>query len=145
MSDVFFRAEHLKMQFYAGNKRKQMVLDDASFTVEQGEAVGIVGPSGAGKSTIARIICGLIRPEYGDIYFKGTHIVGAEKTFQKEFRTQIQLIPQQPYLSLDPKQKVGSKMCIRDRVNTVSTSNGSLQIWQASSTFSFAVRFGTKL
>ena len=76
MSDVFFRAEHLKMQFYAGNKRKQMVLDDASFTVEQGEAVGIVGPSGAGKSTIARIICGLIRPEYGDIYFKGTHIVG---------------------------------------------------------------------
>ena len=42
LSDVFFRAEHLKMQFYAGNKRKQMVLDDASFTVEQGEAVGIV-------------------------------------------------------------------------------------------------------
>ena len=110
LSDVFFRAEHLKMQFYAGNKRKQMVLDDASFTVEQGEAVGIVGPSGAGKSTIARIICGLIRPEYGDIYFKGTHIVGAEKTFQKEFRTQIQLIPQQPYLSLDPKQKVGSSI-----------------------------------
>ena len=110
MSDVFFRAEHLKMQFYAGNKRKQMVLDDASFTVEQGEAVGIVGPSGAGKSTIARIICGLIRPEHGDIYFKGTHIVGAEKTFQKEFRTQIQLIPQQPYLSLDPKQKVGNSI-----------------------------------
>ena len=60
-----------------------MVLDDASFTVEQGEAVGIVGPSGAGKSTIARIICGLIRPEYGDIYFKGTHIVGAEKNISK--------------------------------------------------------------
>lgn len=106
MSDIFFRAEHLKMQFYAGNKQKQVVLDDASFTVEQGEAVGIVGPSGAGKSTIARIICGLIRPERGDIYFKGTHIVGAEKTFQKEFRTRIQLIPQQPYLSLDPKQKL---------------------------------------
>ena len=110
MSDIFFRAEHLKMQFYAGNKQKQMVLDDASFTVEKGEAVGIVGPSGAGKSTIARIICGLIRPEHGDIYFKGTHRVGGEKTFQKEFRTQIQLIPQQPYLSLDPKQKVGNSI-----------------------------------
>lgn len=110
MSDSFFRAEHLKMQFYAGNKQKQMVLDDASFTVEQGEAVGIVGPSGAGKSTIARIICGLIRPEQGDIYFKGTHIGGSEKIFQKEFRTQIQMIPQQPYLSLDPKQKVGNSI-----------------------------------
>ena len=57
------------MQFYAGNRQKQMVLDDASFTVEQGEAVGIVGPSGAGKSTIAKIICGLIRPEQGRYLF----------------------------------------------------------------------------
>ena len=82
---MFFSSRTLKNAVYAGNKRKQMVLDDASFTVEQGEAVGIVGPSGAGKSTIARIICGLIRPEYGDIYFKGTHIVGAEKHFKKNF------------------------------------------------------------
>lgn len=58
MSDIFFRAEHLKMHFYAGNKQKQVVLDDASFTVEQGEAVGIVGPSGAGKSTIAELFAG---------------------------------------------------------------------------------------
>ena len=112
MSDVFFRAEHLKMQFYAGNKRKQMVLDDASFTVEQGEFVAIMGPSGSGKSTLLNCLATIDSPtpEYGDIYFKGTHIVGAEKTFQKEFRTQIQLIPQQPYLSLDPKQKVGSSI-----------------------------------
>lgn len=110
MTDHFFRADHLKIQFHTGSKQKQNVLDDASLTVEKGEAVGIVGPSGAGKSTIARIICGLIRPEQGDIYFKGKHIVGDKKTFQKEFRTQIQLIPQQPYLSLDPKQKVGSSI-----------------------------------
>ena len=96
--------------FNIGTINEKPALRGVSLTLNDGDFVTVIGGNGAGKSTIARIICGLIRPEYGDIYFKGTHIVGAEKTFQKEFRTQIQLIPQQPYLSLDPKQKVGSSI-----------------------------------
>lgn len=110
LTDSFFYAEHLNMHFEDARQKKQLVLDDVSFTVDQGEAVGIVGQSGAGKSTIARIICGLIKPQQGDIYYYGKHIFGAKKSFQKIVRTKIQLIPQQPYLSLDPKQKIGNSI-----------------------------------
>lgn len=106
MADVFFKTEHLKKSFL-GKKTKQFVLDDVSFSMDRGTATGIVGESGAGKSTIARIICGLIQPEEGEIYFKGQRISGARQKFDRRYRTKIQLIPQQPYLSLDPKQKIG--------------------------------------
>lgn len=50
--------------------RSQMVLRDVTFTVEQGESVGLVGRSGSGKSTLARIVCGLEKPDQGEVLFK---------------------------------------------------------------------------
>ena len=60
---------------FIGKDNQVEALKGISLDINKGDIYGIIGMSGAGKSTIARIICGLIRHEYGDIYFKGTHIV----------------------------------------------------------------------
>lgn len=84
------------------------IVENASFSVGDNEAVGIVGPSGCGKSTIARIICGTIRKDSGDIIFDGEKVILDSGRYNTEMRKKIQLIGQQPFLSLDGRQKIGS-------------------------------------
>lgn len=82
------------------------ILNGVSFHVNEGELVSIMGPSGEGKSTIARIICGTVKADSGDVFMSGQSIFSKGK-FRPEFRRLIQLIPQQPFASLDPRQTVG--------------------------------------
>ena len=86
-----------------GDKR---VLENASFTVNKEEFVSIIGPSGEGKSTIARILCGTIKPDSGSVRYRGQLLT--YDRFDRELRRTIQLIPQQPFASLDPMQTVGN-------------------------------------
>ena len=64
MPDILLRVEGVTKRFSNPNGRKQKVLDQASIAIRRGAAVGVVGPSGEGKSTLARIICGTIKPDY---------------------------------------------------------------------------------
>ena len=82
------------------------ILNGVSLHVNEGELVSIMGPSGEGKSTIARIICGTVKADGGDVSMSGQPIFSKGK-FRPEFRRLIQLIPQQPFASLDPRQTVG--------------------------------------
>jgi peptide/nickel transport system ATP-binding protein len=82
------------------------VLSGASFHIDEGELVSIMGPSGEGKSTIARILCGTVKADSGDVTMMGRSVFSKGK-FLPEFRRLIQLIPQQPFASLDPRQTVG--------------------------------------
>lgn len=104
VSNILLKAESISKSF-KGNKEK-IVLKNINIGINHGEIVGIVGDSGQGKSTLARIICGTIKPDSGKVWFENTLIFSDKKSFDKKFRTSIQLIPQQPFLSLDPKQKV---------------------------------------
>lgn len=83
------------------------VLSDASFSVNKNEIVSIMGPSGSGKSTIARILCGTVMPDSGIVTYRGKALAGQGAPYNTEFRKSIQMIPQQPFASLDPRQKVG--------------------------------------
>lgn len=87
--------------------KAERILDDISFTIHQGEIYSITGPSGEGKSTIARILCGTIRPDSGEVRYLGKRLLNEAMTFDQAYRRDIQLIPQQPFLALDPKQRVG--------------------------------------
>lgn len=87
---------------------KHRILDGVSFKIEEGELVSIVGPSGEGKSTIARILCGTVQPDGGRVLFQGEELLTAVGRSRKRQRRNIQLIMQQPYASLDPRQTVGS-------------------------------------
>ena len=87
------------------------VLDGACFTVDHRQVLGIMGPSGQGKSTVARILCGTLFPDGGSVSFQGETLTAAGKPYNEAFRRDIQLIPQQPFSSLDPRQRVGDAIC----------------------------------
>jgi ABC-2 type transport system ATP-binding protein len=67
---------------------------DVSFTIRNGETLGILGPNGAGKSTIVKSICGLIRPSHGSIFFHGEN----SDTALSQLKRQLGYVPEQPDL-----------------------------------------------
>jgi len=82
-------------------------VDGVSFTVAEGETLGIVGESGCGKSTTARAIANLIPATGGEILFQGRRIDGLSDSAMRPFRRQIQMIFQDPFASLNPRMTVG--------------------------------------
>jgi oligopeptide/dipeptide ABC transporter ATP-binding protein len=82
-------------------------VDGVSFTIREGEAIGLVGESGCGKSTVGRAILRLIEPTDGVIRVGGTDIRGMSRSELKPFRRQMQIIFQDPYSSLNPRMTVG--------------------------------------
>ncbi len=83
-------------------------IEDITFTIKQGETLGVVGESGCGKTTLARCIMRMYEPDEGKIIFRGTDIAHSKDRDLKPFRSQISMIFQDPFSSLDPRQNAGS-------------------------------------
>jgi peptide/nickel transport system ATP-binding protein/oligopeptide transport system ATP-binding protein len=83
-------------------------VDGVSFDVRRGETLGIVGETGCGKSTTARLILRLLDPTSGTIVFDGEDVTRAGGGRLKRLRREMQMIFQDPYSSLNPRQTVGS-------------------------------------
>jgi peptide/nickel transport system ATP-binding protein len=83
-------------------------VDDVSFSIKKGETLGLVGESGCGKTTVARCILRLYRPTAGQIIFEGQDISAWPKNRIRPLRQKMQLIFQDPYSSLDPRQSAGN-------------------------------------
>jgi oligopeptide/dipeptide ABC transporter ATP-binding protein len=101
-------------------------LDGVSLTVQPGQVLGIVGESGCGKSTLARLLTRLERPDTGTIDIFGRSIARARGTALRELRRTIQLVFQDPYASLDPRQRVGDALTEVLKVHRVPGSAGEL-------------------
>ncbi|MDQ8732283.1 dipeptide ABC transporter ATP-binding protein [Bradyrhizobium sp. LHD-71] len=84
-----------------------LAVDGVSFTIGEGEALGLVGESGCGKSTVGRAILRLIEPTDGVIRIGGEDIRELSKRELKPFRRQMQIIFQDPYSSLNPRMSAG--------------------------------------
>jgi dipeptide transport system ATP-binding protein len=82
-------------------------VDDISFYVLKGETLGIVGESGCGKSTLARIITMIDAPTAGDLFIEGEKVDIAKNGVTAEMRRKVQIVFQNPFGSLNPRQKIG--------------------------------------
>ncbi|SHG37772.1 dipeptide transport system ATP-binding protein [Kaistia soli DSM 19436] len=108
-------AQHLARHYEVGRGafRKPATikaLADASFTLEAGRTLAVVGESGCGKSTLARLVTMIEPPSAGALTIAGVDIVGADRAALAALRSRVQIVFQNPYGSLNPRQKIGAAL-----------------------------------
>jgi len=86
------------------------ILNEVSLRVHPGQTVGLVGESGSGKSTFANTLVGDIKPSAGSVRFNGMDTTGLRGAQLCELRRKVQLIPQDPYSSLNPRRTIGQTL-----------------------------------
>lgn len=105
MQEPLLNVCNLKKYFKAGDGLLYAV-DDVSFSLNEGETLGLVGESGCGKSTTGRAILRLHEPTGGQVYFRGKDILTCGKAQMKNLRKEMQIVFQDPYSSLNPRMNV---------------------------------------
>ena len=102
---ILLEVDHLT-KYFSTPKGLLHAVDGMSFTVEQGKTLGVVGESGCGKSTTGRAILKLHEPTSGKIIFDGEDITNYSRSKMRKLRTEMTMIFQDPFSSLDPRQSV---------------------------------------
>jgi dipeptide transport system ATP-binding protein len=101
-----------------GSSRTVHAVKGVSFSVEQGRTLAIVGESGCGKSTLARIITMIDAPTAGELMIEGRKVDVARTPLSPEMRRKVQIVFQNPYGSLNPRQKIGDVLAEPLLINT---------------------------
>ncbi len=96
-------------------------LNGATFTLERGKTLAVVGESGCGKSTLARLVTMIEPPTEGELKIRGIDIVGSDRATRRKLKSKVQIVFQDPYGSLNPRQKIGHALEEPLLVNTSMT------------------------
>jgi len=112
VSQVVIEGRNIVRDYHVGGgvfsrSRTVHAVKNVNFAVEKGKTLAIVGESGCGKSTLARIITLIDAPTSGELFLDGQKIDIARKPMTPELRRKVQIIFQNPYGSLNPRQKIG--------------------------------------
>lgn len=114
--DIIVRAEHLSKYFKAG-KQILKAVDDVSFELERGTTLGLVGESGSGKSTLARVVLNLIPATSGSVEIMGKNFFELRREEKRLLRREMQIVFQNPFLSLFPHMSVSANIAEPFAVN----------------------------
>ena len=111
MSEALVSVKNISKTFSAnkgmfGKKKFVHAVNDVSFDIMPGETFSLVGESGCGKSTTGKLIDHLITPDTGEIWFEGKDISKISDNEMRPLRSDIQMVFQDPYGSLNPRMKV---------------------------------------
>jgi oligopeptide/dipeptide ABC transporter ATP-binding protein len=129
MSENILEVTGLKKHFETGStfsRHRQSVkaVDGVDLTINSGETLGLVGESGCGKTTVGRTIMKLYDPTAGQIILNGEDISSYSQSAMKPLRSKIQMIFQDPYASLNPKQTVGAIISASYDIHGIKPKNG---------------------
>ena len=113
VGEIVLRAETLTRHYRlrGGALSRSIVLkavDGASFTLRAGKTLAVVGESGCGKSTLARVVTMIEPPTSGRLLLDEVDVRGANRATLKRVRSEVQIVFQDPYGSLNPRQKIGA-------------------------------------
>ena len=127
--EILLEVKNLRMHFPipAGVLRRRptawvKAVDDVSFLIRKGETLGLVGESGCGKTTIGRCVLRIYAPTSGEIFFQQKEICRLPESEIRPLRRQMQLIFQDPFSSLDPRQTAGSIVAEPLKIHSPATS-----------------------
>ena len=120
MSDTLISVMNLKKYF---KTRKGMLhaVDGMDFDIKRGKTLGVVGESGCGKTTAGRAVLRLLEPTGGSVSFNGVDILSLNQEEMRKMRTQMQIIFQDPFSSLDPRKTVSETISEPLKLNRIIT------------------------
>ena len=130
MSEVLLKVNQLQKHFESSSgffgRHKTLIkaVDGIDIEVGVGESVGLVGESGCGKTTAGRTILKLHEPTSGSIIFDGEDISEYSQSQLKPLRSQMQMIFQDPFSSLNPRKTVGNIIAAPFEIHNIKTTNG---------------------
>ena len=105
-SKVVMEVKGLKKHFKEGKNQTLKAVDDVSFSIREGETLGLVGESGCGKTTCGRTVIGMYDKTGGQVLYNGKDVHALRGKEKKAFSKDVQIIFQDPYASLDPRMTV---------------------------------------
>lgn len=123
MTATVLQAKNIVRDYHVGGgmfskPRTIHAVKGVSFSVEKGRTLAIVGESGCGKSTLARIITMIDAPTAGELFIDGRQVDIAKDGLTPEMRRKVQIVFQNPYGSLNPRQKIGDVLGEPLKINT---------------------------
>lgn len=121
MKKPLLEVQNLKKQYLVNDNKVLKAVDGVSFSVYEGETLGLVGESGCGKSTTGRLIMRLEEPTEGKIFFRGEELTALKGKKIRALRKDIQMIFQDPYSSLNPRMTVRNIIAEPIRIHNLAS------------------------
>jgi peptide/nickel transport system ATP-binding protein len=119
LEKYFSPTTNLIQSLLTSESEQIQAVDDVSIGLRENEVQGVIGESGCGKTTLLKTIAGLYDPTDGDVYYRGDPVSEFSRTEMKEFRSEVQVIFQDPFNTFDPKMKVRESLMEPLRIHSL--------------------------